>query len=215
MAQLWKKWLIRFSKMHNTVQILNHLVANNQVLAYLLIFLIVILEGEIIVISTGILVHLGAFTFFSALVLILFGAFCKTFLGYHIGGLIHNKWNKTKFVKYIEKRVYNIMPYFNQKPFWSIFISKFIIMNHVVMIYSGYKKIDYKKYLKAEIISTLIWAPVLLALGYFFSYTALHVSREIWRFSFLVLIFIIGFVFLDKFIIWIYELFEEFYDGLE
>jgi len=106
-----------------------------------------------------------------------------------------------------------IMPRFDQKPFWSIFISKFIMgANHVVIIFSGYMKIDYKKYLKAEFFSTIVWAPLLLSLGYFFGYTALNVSREIWRFSLVVLLLIIGYILLDKFIGWLYELFEEFYD---
>lgn len=106
------------------------------------------------------------------------------------------------------------MPNFEQKPFWSIFISKFIEgANHIVIIFSGYKKIDYKKYLRAEIISTLIWAPLLLSLGYFFGYTALNISKEIWRFSLIILILMILFFLVDKLIGWIYEIFEEFYDG--
>ncbi len=199
----------------HTITLLTNLIEHHQLLVYVLIFLIVIFEGEIILISAGILVHLGALNFFLALIFILLGAFCKTFLGYYIGELMHNKWHQTKFMKYIEKRVYNIMPHFNQKPFWSIFISKFIIMNHIVMIYSGYTKVNYKKYLEAEIISTLVWAPLLLSLGYFFAYAALRVSHEIWRFSLIVLLLVILFVVFDKLVSWLYELFEEFYDNIE
>ena len=106
------------------------------------------------------------------------------------------------------------MPHFNQKPFWSIFISKFIFgVNSMVIVFSGYEKIDFKKYLKAEISATIIWAPLLLSLGYLFSFTALNVSREIWRFSFVILILTIIFFLVDKLMGWIYEIFEEFYDN--
>jgi len=200
----------------HTVNLLTNLVQHHQVLVYFLIFVGLVFEGEFILITTGILAHLGALNFWFALIFILVGGICKTFLGYSIGRLIHKKLNGTNFMKYIEKKVFIVMPRFNHKPFWSIFISKFIMgANHVVIIFAGYMKIDYKKYLKAEFSSTAIWAPLLLSVGYFFGYTALHVSKEIWRFSLIVLILIIGFIILDKFIGWLYEIFEEFYDDEE
>lgn len=197
----------------HTVKLLTILVEHNQTLAYMLIFLGLIFEGEIILISTGILSHLGALNIYFAFCFILVGGLIKTILGYYLGALIHDRWHKTKFLKYIEKRVNNIMPHFKRKPFWSIFISKFIMgFNHLVIIFAGYSKVNYKTYLKAEIFSTIIWAPLLLSLGYFFSYTALMVSKEIWKFSLIILIFVIGYIIFDKLVGWVYELFEEFYE---
>jgi len=80
-----------------------------------------------------------------------------------------------------------------------------------VIIFAGFKKINYQEYLKAEISSTVIWAPLLLFLGFSFSYAALHISRDISRFSLVILIFVIGYVLFDKLVGWFYELFEEFY----
>jgi membrane-associated protein len=196
----------------HTVNLLTALVEHNQVLAYFLIFFGLIFEGEIFLISTGILSHLGALDIHFVIIFVFCGAFIKTLLGYHIGTLIHKKWHDVKFLKHIEKRVENIMPNFKEKPFWSIFISKFIMgFNHIIIIFAGYSKINYRKYLKAEISSTIIWAPLLLFLGYFFSYTAFHISKEIWRFSLIILIFVIAFILFDKLVGWIYEIFEEFY----
>ena len=198
----------------HTVKLLTILVGDYQVLAYIIIFLGLIFEGEVTLISTGILSHLGALNVWFALLFVLSGGLVKTFLGYHVGRVIHDKWHETRFLKYVEKRVLNIMPHFNHKPFWSIFVSKFIFgINYLVIIFSGYEKIDYKKYLKAELSSTIIWAPSLLALGYFFSFTALHVSREIWKFTLVILILIILFFLFDKLVGWIYEIFEEFYEN--
>lgn len=197
----------------HTVQLLKNLVEHHQALAYLFIFVGLIFEGELIIISTGVLAHLGALNFWFASAFILFGALGKTFIGYYIGKILHKKWNDTRFLNYIEKRVLNIMPHFKERPFWSIFISKFIMgTNHLVIVFSGYQKINLRTYLKAEISSTVLWVPLLLSLGYFFSYTALHVSREIWRFSLVVLLLVIGFILFDKLVGWIYELFETFYD---
>lgn len=196
----------------HTVKLLTNLIEHHQLLAYGLIFLGLIIEGEFVLISTGILAHLGALNFSFALTFVLLGGLCKTFIGYYLGLVIHKRWNHTKLMQYIEKKVLNTMPNFKQKPFWSIFVSKFIMgVNHIVIIFSGYEKIPFKKFLKAELSSTILWAPGLLSLGYFFSYTALHVSHEITRFTLVVLFLIIAFVVFDKLIASLYAFFEEFY----
>src|SRR3989338_7105701 len=173
-----------------TVDVLTDLIGNNLVLAYGLIFSATIFEGEIVAIMAGILVLLGALNFWTALLVIFLGGMVKTVGGYFLGKILYKKLNN-RFFMYIEKRVLRMMPHFEQKPFWSIFISKFIMMNHLVIIFAGYKNINFKKYLKAEISSTIFWAPGLMLLGYFFSYAAIRVSDEIWRFSLVVLVLII------------------------
>ena len=140
------------------------------------------------------------------------GGFSKTILGYALGGYLNKRFEHHRFFKFIQKRVYNILPRFKTRPFWSIFISKFIMgANNFVIIFSGYEKIYYRKFLQAEIASTVIWIPLLLSVGYFFSYTALNVSREIWKFLAVVLILFIIFIAFDRLVSWIYELFEEYY----
>lgn len=199
-----------------TVNILKHLLENYQILVYLLIFLGLIMEGEFSLISIGILLHLGALNFYIIFVLVVLGLISKTMLGYYLGRAIHAKWNHTKILKHIERRAMKVMPHFKQKPFWSIFISKFILgVNNIIIIFSGYHKIDFRKYLKAEFCSTIIWVPALVALGYFFSIAAISVSREVWRFSFIILVLIILFIIFDKLVSWVYELFEEFHDTKE
>ena len=168
----------------HTVNLLIRLVEHHQILAYGIIFLGLIFEGELIVISVGILAHLGALNIYFSLIFIILGAMSKTFLGYALGELLHRKFNNHRFFMYIQKRVNNALPRFKLRPFWSIFVSNFIMgMNYLVIIFCGYEKMNYKQFLKAEISAKFVWAPVLLSLGYFFGYTAFHISREIWKFS--------------------------------
>ena len=194
----------------HTVNLLTNLVEHHEVLAYGLIFLGLILEGEMVVIATGILAHLGALNIWFALIFILAGAIFKIFFGYNLGKFLFKKFNHSKFLQYLEKKVSRILPKFDRKPFWSIFISKFIASaNYWVIIFAGYRGIRFKTYLKAEFLSTAIWAPLMLFLGYVFSYTALLVSREIWRFTLIILILVIAYIIFDKIVGWLYELFEE------
>ena len=198
----------------HTVQILNHLIGNYQILAYLVIFLGLIFEGEIIVISTGVLASLGALNFWVALFFILAGGMVKTFGGYYLGGYLYEKYSKHNFFVYLERRVLYFMPRFQQKAFWSIFISKFVMgTNYLVILFSGYNKINLKTFLKAEILSTIIWAPALLYLGYFFSNTALSYTKEIGRFSLIILLLVVIFLVFDKIIATFYRIFEYFKNG--
>jgi membrane protein DedA with SNARE-associated domain len=197
----------------HTVNFLSRIVEHHQVLIYAIILLGIIFEGEFVIIFTGILAHLGALNIFVALPFIFLGAFSKTFFGYALGQFLFKKFNHHRFFSYIQKRVYLVLPKFKTRPFWSIFISKFIIgANNVVIIFSGFEKINYRKYLKAEILATVIWVPFFLSLGYIFSYTALRVSGEIWRFSMVVLVLVILFLLFDKLVSFVYELFEEYYN---
>ena len=189
------------------------MVENNLAFTYLFIFLITIFEGEVVAISAGILVLLGALNFWIALAVILCGGMTKTFAGYFLGKFLHSKFNNYKLFQHIERRVHNVMPHFEQKPFWSIFISKFIMVNHLVILFAGYKNINFAKYLRAEVSSTIFWAPGLMLLGYFFSYTAIRVSNEIWKFSLIVVALIILFFVIDKLVAAAYEVFEEYHDN--
>lgn len=200
----------------HTINILTTLVLHHQFLAYFFIFLGLIFEGEIVVISVGILANLGAIDFWLALLFIFAGGVVKTLAGYYLGGFLYKKYNHNKFFSYIEKRIFYFMPRFRERPFWSIFISKFIMgLNYLVVIFSGYQKIDFKTYLKAEFFSTLIWAPLLLSLGYFFSHTALGISREISKFFMVIFICLAVFLLFDKFVSVLYRIFEFFRNGIE
>ena len=198
-----------------TVKFLTTLVEHHQILAYAIIFLGLIFEGEVIVITTGVLCSLGALDFTLSLILIFTGSFVKTFTLYYIGEVMNTRFSHSKFFQYIERRVFYFMPRFKQKPFWSIFLSKFIMgTNYLVILFSGYNKINLKTFLKAEILSTIIWAPVLLSLGYFFSQTAISVSKEIGKFSLIILGLVIVFLLFDKIMSSLYTFYEYFKNGM-
>lgn len=199
----------------DTVQALSHVIENSQSLAYLLIFLITIIEGEIVAISAGILILLGALNFWVALLAIIAGSTIKTFLGYFIGKFLNEKLNHNKFFQYIEKKVLTVMPHFEEKPFWSIFFSKFLMINHVVIIFAGYKRINFKRYLKAEMLSTPLWALSLVSLGYFFSYTALQINKGVTEFFLIILLFIIGFFLIEKMVSLLFDVFQNIFHNHE
>jgi membrane protein DedA with SNARE-associated domain len=201
----------------HTVKFLTALIEHHQVLAYSLIYGGIVIEGDFFLISTGILCHLGALAVLPTILFVLIGGLSKTFIGYFLGGMIKRFCPNVRFFKFFEKKVRKFLPRsFAKKPFWPIFSSKFIMgANNLVILFSGFERINYRKFVRAEVVSTLIWAPGLLFLGYFFSYTALNVSHEISRFTLIVLVLFILFILFDKLIGLLYEMFGEFYDEIE
>jgi membrane protein DedA with SNARE-associated domain len=140
----------------------------------------------------------------------LLGGIIKSILGYLIGFHL-TKHSEKPMLCDIEKRISYFLPRFEEKPFFSIFISRFFILGigWFTLIFSGFKRIPLKIYVKAEILSLLVWSIFVIFLGYTFSYTALSISRDVRNFLAIILICFILFFILEKIIAFIVELIEK------
>lgn len=194
-----------------SINLIRHFVEAHAVIVYLVIIIGVILEGEIVVILAGIFSHLGSINPIIALFCVIIGGASKSFLGYTIGFHLQLKHSHRPFLGKIERRISYFLPHFNEQPFWSIFISRFFLlgMGWFTLVFSGYRKVSIKIYAKAEAFSLVIWSVGVLALGFFFSYTALSISKDVRNFLGIILVFFIGFFILERVIALIIELFEE------
>ncbi len=176
--------------------------------AYVLIFLGVIIEGEIVVILAGIFAHLGSINILFAFIATVLGGFTKSTIGYSIGYYLEKHHSKRAFIKMTESKIFYFLPKFAERPFWSIFISRFFILglNWFTLIYSGYKRVKLKTYIKAESFSLFLWAVVMLAIGSIFSYTALSVGRDIRKYLGLIILFFIAFFIIERIISFLLEI---------
>jgi membrane protein DedA with SNARE-associated domain len=194
-----------------SINVIRHFVETYAVWAYVFIAIGVIVEGEVAVILAGIFSHLGSLNpiiaFFSAIV----GGASKSIFGYSIGLYLQRNHSHRPFLGLVERRISYFFPHFQEKPFWSIFISRFFILGVglFTIIFSGYKKIALKIFIKAEALSLILWSIVMLALGYFFSYTALSISRDVRKFLGIILLFFLAFFLLEKIIGFFIGIFEE------
>jgi len=193
-----------------SISVIRHFVEVHAIIVYLIIFFGVIIEGEIVVIFAGIFSYLGSINIFVALVAIILGGTTKSFLGYVIGFSLNKYHSHNPFIKKIERRISYFLPRFNERPFWSIFISRFFVfgIGWFTVVFSGFRKIPLKIYARAEAFSLGIWSIGVLALGFFFGYTALSISRDVRYFLGIILIFFIMFFILEKIISFLIELFE-------
>ena len=188
-----------------------HLIAEHYILSYIILFIGIIFEGEIVVIIAGVSAHLGALHVFPTLAVILFGGISKTFIGYYLGIFLKKKFPKSKLLLSAENKVHYFFPRFRNRPFWSIFTSRFFTLglHFMTLIFSGFTGIHIKKVMKAEFSSLLIWTFGVFSLGYFFSYTAVSVTHDIRKFFIIVLLLIVLFIMLHKLFIFISDLIRD------
>lgn len=181
------------------ISLLTSLVAANTVTIYAVLLLAVTFEGEITLLFLGMLAHAHIIKLFDAVLIGIAGAILKTFWSYYLGVALARYIPKNKVFDFIENKVLAMFPHFKEKPFLSIFISKFIYgLNHATAIFSGYTKISFKTYAVAEMVSSIIWLILMFTLGYFFSFAAFSVTRNIQKVGILLIFVIIGFFIVSK-----------------
>lgn len=194
---------------HISISAIHHFVEVHAIIAYFIIFFGVIFEGEIVVVFAGIFSFLGSINLFIAFTAVVLGGAMKSLLGYTIGYYLNKHHSHKPVISKIERRISYFLPKFKERPFWSIFISRFFLLGigWFTIVFAGYKDIPIKLYAKAEALSLALWSVGFLALGHFFGYTALSISRDVRKFLVLILIFFILFFILEKIIAFIVELF--------
>ncbi len=177
-------------------------------IVYFLIVLGVIIEGEIAVILAGIFSHLGSLNIFIVFIVTMIGGALKSVLGYCIGAYLQKHHSGKSFIKYAEYRINYFLPRFSERPFWSMFVSRFLILGFhwFTLLFAGYKRIKLRTFAEAELVSLLVWSTSVLALGYFFSYTALLISRDIRKFIVIIFLFFLAFFVLEKIVAFIIEI---------
>ena len=179
-------------------------------LSYCVLFFFIFLEGEIALIIGGIFVHLGILSLWITILLAVIAAFLKMFAGYGFGSYLGRRYPDSKFFKYIERKILYFLPHFRERPFWSIVLSKFIYgVNNAALLFSGYVHADFKTYMKAEMLSSLVWLGAMFGLGLFFSATAMSISHSFHDLTLAIVLFIVGFMVLHKLLDWVIEAVED------
>ena len=179
------------------------------VLTYCTILFAIVIEGEVALIVLGILAHTRLVPLPAAITLAVFGAAIKTTAGYVIGQTIKKYIPKNKMFDFMERRVLAVFPHFAEKPFWSLFFSKFIYgLNHFTIIFAGYIGSRVRTYITAEAISSVAWITIMFSIGYFFSYAAFELSHDIRKVALYLLVGIFAFLLVEKIVGFIIELVE-------
>lgn len=183
----------------DTIAIFSSFVEAHKYLGYAALFLGMILEGEVILMASGILVNINALDLEKVFFVAFLGVLANDVFWYYLGSHIKNKYYKKKIIMWAEAKVRKILPHIENNPAKAIFISKFIAgINHPTLVVLGFLKIDFFYFLKHQLWASFLWTLTFLFLGVLFGYTAISYSRRFEEFILTAIFLIAGVMIIER-----------------
>ncbi len=173
---------------------------------YFILFIAMVLEGETVLILAAMLAQLKAFDIGDVLWISFLGVVFGNVIWYYVGKNISSKGFAKNMIIRAEKIIIYFLPRFREKPFKSIFVSKFIYgANRATVFMSGVLKVDFALFVKAEFFASIAWVTLYASVGYFFGYAAIQITHKAGYFALLILVFVVVFILLQKLFVFYYE----------
>lgn len=169
---------------------------------YFLLFVAMLLEGEAFLIIAGMLAHLGAFDLGDVFWIAFLGVFLGNLIWYYVALNLSDKNYMRGIVTRAQGIVLHFLPQFRERPFKSIFFSKFIYgANRATVIVSGFIKVKFRTFFEAESLASIVWVLLYGTVGYFFGYLAIQMTHKAAYFALLILAFVVGFILLRRYVV--------------
>lgn len=176
-------------------------VEEHRYFGYGFLFLGMIIEGEIILMTAGILVNINALGLGETFLVAYLGVLANDAIWYYLGARIRNKYGENAYIKKAERKVNGFMPNIREKPAGAIFISKFIMgLNHPTLVLLGYFRVRFAYFMKIQAFASFAWTSVFLTLGTIFGYTAINLTGRFQKFIFVAIFFIVAVIILERII---------------
>lgn len=162
---------------------------------YVLLFLSMLVEGPVVMVTSGFLYSLGVFSFFPMYLVLVFGDFVADIVWYAFGRFGTQKVI-LKYGHYIgitQSRLEKVENYFVKYHQKILIISKLTMglgFAIVVLIVAGMSKVPFKKYVTIVLIGGFIWTAMLIGVGYFLGNIFTLISGPM-QIGFLIAIFLL------------------------
>lgn len=192
--------------LEQSIDVFVQLVQDHRIIGYTILFIAMVLEGEVFLIIAGMLASLKAFDIGDVLWISFAGVVLGNVMWYNLGSKLKEARFVKKILKGAEKILSFFLPKFREKPFKSIFISKFIYgANRATVVMAGVLHVPFKLFFKAESLASVVWVALYFEIGYFFGAAAVGVTRKASHFALFALLFVVAFVLMQKLLIEYYE----------
>lgn len=169
----------------------------HRVLAYLLIFFGMFIEGEVVLIVAGVLIRAGNIDFFDTLVVAFFGTIAHDIAYWQIG-----RWFfASQKDKFFFINVGKLGPFLTKlhKSDTYIFTSKFTwAFNRLILIASGYRNTSLRDLLKFAVPAAAIWSITLVSLGYIFAHKTDIIKKDIFTIIISITVFVAALYLLEN-----------------
>ncbi len=135
---------------------------------YLVIFVIMMIEGDAVIFTSFFLVHAGIFEFYRTVIAVFSGAIIGDLLWYFVG---HTSEPTNRFSLWLlnlsERLTSKFDSHLKERTFHTIFLSKFTYgLHHLLLLRTGSLHIDFKKVIKTDLVATTVWILIIGVLGY-------------------------------------------------
>lgn len=192
--------------LEQSIDVFVQLVQNHRFLGYTVLFIAMVFEGEMFLIVAGMLAALKAFDVGDVFTIAFIGVVLGNATWYQLGARLRDVKFAQGMIKGAERIITFFLPRFREKPFKSIFFSKFIYTaNRATVIMSGVLRVPFKLFFKAELLASVVWVALYLEIGYLFGYAAISMTRKVSHFALFVVIFVVAFILIEKLITHQYE----------
>lgn len=190
----------------NNFAVIVAFVAAHKLATILILFGAMVIEGESFLIIAGVLVHLGALSIWEVLAVAFLGVLAGDFLWYFLGVYLRRVERAKPIIHSFERIVERLLPEFKEKPFLSLILAKYVYgTNHATLVLSGVIGLNIWIFAKAQLVASVLWVCVFVALGYVFGSAALLVSHRVSVFLLIVLVLIVAFMAIQRAIVFYYE----------
>ncbi len=184
---------------------ISHYLLAWQPLGYLLAFLGMILEGEVLLILAGFLTSQGYFNFFYMFAALLLGALFGDFFWYRFGHYLFNT-SGLKFPEWLHRLSHPLDIHLRDRPRKTIFISKFVYgANRATLMRAGASGVSLKDFFESNVYANIVWIIVIGGLGYLFGASLALLKKYIRLAELVILISVIIFLFASHFLVLRYK----------
>lgn len=168
-------------------------------LAYAIIFLGMILEGDALLFIAGFLTHQGVFELLPILATVCGGVFIGDNLWFELG--VRWKNSSSRLMQWVEKLAKPFDLHLQTKPLRTIFISKFTYgFNHAILVRAGILGIRWKKLEESVLLADLFWIFIVGGLGYLSSASFARFKHILGFTEAALALGLAGFIFLELFL---------------
>lgn len=144
-------------------------------LAYLVIFFLLWVEGDMVVFASVYLAEDGYLSMAKLIPVLFLGTLTGDILWYRMGGTLAKRFG---WVAHWSAKITNpLHRLLTHKPHWAVFVSKFTYgLNKATLIWAGAHKVDFKKVILTELFTLICWLSVLGNLAYASAASSLYLK---------------------------------------
>lgn len=163
-----------------------HYLTEYQTLGYIIIFLGMMIEGDILLFTVGFLTYRGYFDIGIVLLIVSLGIVIGDNLWYVLGEVIKEN---SIFGRFITRVIKPFDEHLKKRTVWTIFISKFAYGSHrLTLLRAGMLRLPFKKFIEGDISASVVWILLIGGLGYISSASFFLIRRYL-RYSEITLLF--------------------------